>query len=286
MDPVAQRYREALLDTLGAVPRQTPILLSGGMDSMTLLFGSLALEREPVAYSYALENWNYSEDWEAAHAVCVEYGLTHLTVRLPTDDAELVELTRRVIRIGKTTRKTAVQCLYAIVPLIETIYEHGHRGVITGTGGIVSDNRRAKILGADYEKNREELEAQRRSDLLGGDPESATEVMKRVIQELRVIPWEPYSMEPLAEVGLSIPYPEMNDPVAKGVGCRAFPEFFGEPPYRWWRQNSSLQVNGGIRDLHERLLSLPVNKRGSQRVVGVYNDIEAELAGGEQLSLT
>lgn len=285
-DQAAARYREALLETLTGVPANLPILLSGGMDSMTLLAGLLALGRKPVAYSYGLGNQLHSEDWIAAHAACEKYGLKHVTVIVPSDNEGLVEGTREAIRIGETTRKTAVQCLYALIPMLRQVQADGNAGAITGAGGIVSDNRASKILGADYETNREGLETKRRTDLLGGDPGSATEIMKQAAAKLGVPLREPYSENPLAEVGLSIPYPEINTPVLKGIGCRAFPTFFGESqPYDWWRTNSSLQVNGGVRDLHERLLDLPVNRRGSRAVIGVYNDLQSEDEHGEQLQL-
>lgn len=40
-----------------------------------------------------------------------------------------------------------------------------------------------------------------------------------------------------------------------------------------YRRNSSMQINSGIRELHDELLKTDWNTKGFKSVVGVYNQI-------------
>lgn len=285
-DPDALKWREALLDTLRPLPPYAPLLLSGGMDSMTLLAGLLALKRKPLCVAYQLGE-RVSMDLETARHAAAAYELELMVAVIPEDDESLVRDVRTVLELTRNPRKTAVQCVHGLIYLIAAVQERRSLSVaLTGAGGIVEDNRLAKIMGADYENRKLELEDNRERNLLHGDPTGATETMKRVAKLLDFRLIEPYSREPVAHVGLSIPFPEMNRPKQKGIALRAFPEFFGDDPDTagWWRPNSSLQVNGGLREYHDRLIGLPeVNRRRSRNVVGIYNDMLAELTGPKAL---
>lgn len=290
IDETAARYQAALLETIEPYPEDSALLLSGGMDSATILAGLLTLGRKPQAYCYSLEGYE-SEDLAMADRMAATFGLSLRVITIPADLDRLLEDVREVIAITRNPRKTAVQCCHALLHLSRA-YLSDHDGhpppLITGAGGIVSDNRKAKILGANYALNGEALEAQRRTDLLGGDRNSATEEMKRFAVAMRIDLREPYSQNPLAETGLSIPFPEMNRPVPKGIACRAFPDFFRIPrngmPGRFWRPNASLQVAGGLREHHDKLLETDQRKE-ARRVVAIYNRILREQQDGEQLGL-
>lgn len=309
MDDDAIRWRSALLETVSEYS-DTPLLLSGGMDSATLLAAQLTLFAKPRCYAYRLGDL-VSDDLAAARALCDHYGLELVEVGIPTDLEYLLRITQRVIEMTRNPRKTAVQCCWALWPIFEAAIAQGDRLLLTGAGGIVEDNRQAKVWGhpnhywdppGGGERRRSAegvaLEDVRRPNLLGGNPESATETMKRFGEAFGCHLAEPYSMQPVADVGLSIPWPEMNRPVQKGIACRAFPDFFayGAPlskswrdgaPGQWWRPNVSLQVSGGVRDHHDKLLTYPAARPdGAQRVVAIYNRILREVEGdGEQLGL-
>lgn len=279
IDPVAVRWRDALLTVMEGVGDQ-PLFLSGGMDSATLLAAQLELGRRPHCFTYRLGE-RESPDLTAAREIARAFSLTLTEVRIPDLLPQLLQDVRRVIRLTGNPRKTAVQCCHAMLYLVPAVQAKDYKAAITGTGGIVDDNRKAQILAADYAANADELEAQRRSGLLGGDPSSATETMKRCVESLGLRLIEPFSMEPLAEVALSIPFPEMNGPVQKGIACRAFPGFFRTredgKPGRFHRKNVSLQVAGGLREHHDRLLEMPINAGlKAQRVVAIYNQIHRE----------
>lgn len=282
-DRDAERWRSALLETVEPY-RELPLLLSGGMDSATLLAAMLECGGRPTCYAYWLIDQPESEDLAAARMMCKAWQLPLRVIPLPTSLEEVVRDAKHVINLTRNARVTAVQCCHALHYLLREARRDGHRQIITGAGGIVEDNRKAKILGATMQDTRlhpaeraaaeQELEGVRRPNLLGGNAESATETMKRFGSIVGVTLREPYSEQPVADVGLSIPWPEMNWPRQKGIALRAFRTFFGDPERpRWWRPNSSLQVNGGLRDLHDQMLmDSQINRRGAQRVVALYNE--------------
>ena len=87
---------------------------------------------------------------------------------------------------------------------------------------------------------------------------------------------EPYSDEPLLSHAIAMDYAELNRLGTKfkqkGIALRAFPEFWSRG---WYRRNSSLQVNSGVREWHDTLLAdVELNPDGRHRaVVGIYNQI-------------
>lgn len=57
----------------------------------------------------------------------------------------------------------------------------------------------------------------------------------------------------------------------KMIDVKAFEDFYGSGA--WYRKNSNLQCNSGIREYHDLLLRTELNKRKSKNVVAIYNDI-------------
>lgn len=284
MDSAAMHWREALLDTLGRFP-DVPLLLSGGMDSVTLLAGLTVLGERPLCLTFALEG-EESPDVVAAREVAAYAGvpLSISWIRRST----LRENAREAVRVGGTARKTAVQCVAGILPLLRRLRDGGYQEALIGTGGVCEDNRRAQVLSADRSPGvRDELDALRRRNLYALDEGSATRVMSRVGAERGISLFEPFALQPIAEVGLRMSWEQMNTPRQKGIALRAFPEFFGDPGCpRFWRRNASLQVAGGIREWHDNLLSMPdMNPDGKwKRVQGVYGRL-LEQERGERLAI-
>lgn len=289
--------------------RDLPLLLSGGMDSATLLAAQLEWGARPRCYAYRLGD-RESEDLRAARRLCRDYELELVTVPIPTSRGSLVSVARKVIRETGNPRKTAVQCCWTLDFIFHVARAHRDTRLITGAGGIAEDNRKAKVLGAHYwldehrrslgrSKEGDQLEAARRPNLLGGNPDSATETMKRYARTQGMELAEPYSEQPVADAGLWVPWPEMNRPVQKGIACRAFPDFFAYSsplhrswadgsPGRYWRENVSLQVDGGVRDWHDTLLrDEEMNPGGrARRVVAIYNRIDREEKERDDAQLT
>lgn len=247
MDETAARWRAALMESLPE-ERDLPLLLSGGMDSMTLLAALLERGDRPPAFTYRLEGVP-SRDVDAARDVARDEGLPLCVVVLRRSPAAVDRDVRAVLRVLRRPRRTAVQCAVPILHLARAVGAFGRDAALVGTGGIVEDNAATAILAAQSEEAARKVRAE---SLRWRGTGNATEAMHQVAEVEGVTLREPYATDPLASLGLSLDVAELNRPTQKGIAARAFPGFFADRRRRSSR-NAPLQVAGGVRALHEGL---------------------------------
>jgi len=277
LDPIAAAWREKLLETVEPV-KDLPILLSGGMDSVTLALCQVILGGRPVCYSYRLGTF-YSDDWTSARNVAAALELPFVDVPIERSEAVLRRDLDEILLMTRRWRKTVVQCVHPMLYLSRRIAADGHRGAVVGTGAIILDDRTVAVLAASSEA--EALEY-RRLKLDDKNQDCGTGWMHRSSEMLGVPLREPYSEEPVAAHALELSYREMNRPRQKGIALRAFPGFFKDLR-RFWRRNSPLQINGGIRRWHKDLLGFEdLNPSGRWvRVQAVYRRRLDQVVEGE-----
>ena len=133
-------------------------------------------------------------------------------------------------------------------------------------------SRRKVTVG--YREHGEEWYRQARyediNDMAGSD-----QTILRMGPHLGVTIVDVFRYPKVVETMLAANHDEMHKPKPKMAACRAFPEFFKSGPF--YRDQSSLQVNSGMREWHDVLLSTRYNKRGNIGIMGVYNDIAKEM---------
>lgn len=272
------RWREALLETLRPY-RDLPLLLSGGMDSVALYAGLRALGSNPVCFTYRVED-RPSADVAAAARICREQGSRLVIDAVPADRASIERDVRYIVaRIG-TGRKSAVECAVPVWYMTRSVHFSGFTAVLSGDPGIVEDNR-AFSVGILQEGETERWAAYRRQRLYrrAEDGVDASEAMRMAAADWGVMIIQPYALDPLSEVGLSIPVADINSPRQKGIALRAFPDFFGYPDrLRYWRKNTSLQSASGLREAYAEAFG-----RGQRSVVREYNRLLRESTGGPTL---
>lgn len=273
MDETAARWRAALLEVVRAW-RNEPVLLSGGMDSVTLLRAAVELGGLPPCYTYRLDGED-GPDFEMAARVARDLGVPFREVVIPRTRRQLEADVREVIDLLRTARKTSVQCAQPIMHLARRVRADGFARAVVGTGAICLDDRTVMVVlgergeGAAREYRRDKLEDRYRDCGTGRMHEMALLCGVRLE--------EPYSDEPLRSVGLELDVAELNRPRQKGIALRAFPDL--EP---YWRRNVSLQVAGGVRAWHEELLGPNRGRPGAGDVTVVYNRVLEEVTSGQQ----
>lgn len=277
LDDQARAWRDCLLETMQPyVDGKLPLLLSGGVDSGTLLAACLELGHQPDCYGYAL-NSHASTDLTTARKMTTRFGCAWTAVFIPQNLDQLMADVREVITQLRTSRKTAVQCAQPIMHLARQIKKDGFDSVLAGTGGVALDGRAVMVkLAEEGEEAARELRAKALEDR---HHDTGTGAIHRMARLCGVEVQEPLSDEPLKAHALALDMADLSrGPKGygqKGIAVRAFPDFWmGQ---NWYRRNSSLQVNGGIRDWHEELLTSPLNPNGAEAVVAVYNRILKDL---------
>lgn len=276
MDAIAARYRELFLDVLAPLA-DAPLMLSGGVDSATILAGLLVLGKRPDCFTLQLGEQR-SADVAVAEQMVRAFGVPYHLVRIERSDAQLLADVRRMIDVLQTTAKCCIQCGQGAYHLALAVRAFGADVALTGTGSVVEDNRECAVI--LHTQGEEAARAYRRRTAVraAGDVMDGTKAMHVAALAAGVRMLEVYSREPLLSYALALDMAEINRPVQKGLALRAFPEFWSAG--KFYRENSSMQVNAGIREWHDTLLRSEYNKRGARAVVAVYNDIREDMQHG------
>lgn len=261
--------RQLMMDAVDRLGSSSPILLSGGVDSTAILAAQLQLNERPAIYTFRLKE-RESTDWRTSKQIAETFDLPFYSIEIP--ETELVADVKRVIVQIGSSRKVWVQCAYPFLYVLPKLQADIVTKVLWGVeaGSLLGDGRQAAVQAKQMtdEEERAFRYAYWHSDR----------------SERGVVPWassygiqmcDPYRDEALGEFLLSIPWRELQKPRPKEILQEAFPEMFSVVPFR---RHASYQINSGIRELHDTLLDDPeLNPGGNQRVVAVYNRIQAEL---------
>jgi len=276
VDDVAALWREKLLTTMQPYI-DLPIMLSGGVDSGTLLCAALELGGRPPCYSFKLTGPDIP-DVQVARKMANDFDLPFTLIVIPRNEEQLLNDIREVISLLGVSKKASVQCSQPVMYMCRQMKADGFDRAIVGTGAVCLDDKKVAMLWA--KEGEESARAYRAAKLNDKNTNCGTGNMHRMGRICGVPLVEPYSEEPLVSHALALDYAELNRPKQKGIALRAFPDFWKRGYYR---RNSPLQVNSGVREWHDTLLKSPVNN-GHQAVVAIYNEIRKELEAKGELA--
>lgn len=261
------RFRECICKDIAegiGNEKNVAVFLSGGIDSTSCLLACIDLGLNITAYTFYLEG-HESQDLHASRAISNKINVPLKEIVVPYSINKLQEDTIRIIKEFKTARKTAVQCIHPFLYIIPEVKEN------TIVSGLYADDlygtsRKGNIIGR---KNKREFDIFRLHSL-SQENYSCVYIRKAVEKSGKKLV-TPFKGGALQEYLMGLSWEQMNTPVAKYIAVSAFNDYYGRNA--WYRKNSNLQVNSGIREYHELLLKTPLNKRNSENVVGIYNDI-------------
>lgn len=251
---------------------EAALLLSGGVDSATMLAALLSEGVKPSVFTFRLSGYE-SSDFKVARDMAREFGLPFHPVIIPQTVDALINDVYRVIRLIRTGRKTHIQCCHPMLYVADAVREAGLTTAIWAStlDFVFGSNRRAQV--ALRAGGQEAFTAYRRK--AAADPDSSDASIEATFASRGVALRDPFNNPALIEFMLERTSNDMHYKMQKGIAVRAFPEFWQRGA--WYRPHDSYQINSRLREFHDVLLSQPINRRKSRAVVAIYNDILTEV---------
>jgi asparagine synthetase B (glutamine-hydrolysing) len=257
--------RELLEKVLTDAPQNPAIALSGGVDSVSVLFALLELKKEPQAYTFHIAG-HESTDLRAARAVCDRFDVPFTPVELPTDIQTIKEDTYSIINGLGLTAKTDIECIWPRWYLLDAVSEST---LITGdcADAHFANSKRGAI---HYRDSVEKMNQYR--DEHFGDPNYAQlRTIRKIGKALGVNTVRaPYRDEAFRELFYDQPWDAVNTPRMKEPILEAYPGRFRSVP----THSANLQTSDSkIQDQFEKLVNSTWNINDWKSPVGIYNAI-------------
>ncbi len=264
-------FREMFLKHVDAIPKPFELMLSGGVDSTTVLFACLHLGYKPRCLSFHLDGHN-SEDFNSARKLARHFDLELHPVVIPSDLPAVVADIKRVLPMVEHMKRTIVQCM---IPWLYICPQMQTKNVVVGlSADAYYCNSRAYMK--MYAEHGEQYMLQHRYADLDNKAYSEYHIRK-IAQSYGKTFNDPYYHKDIESWFKQFKLSSLNSPYEKHVTIRAFMDYFSQGNFR--RPRQSYQVVSGIRDLHGRVLMQDrrYNPEGFSDPVALYRRMAGKL---------
>jgi asparagine synthetase B (glutamine-hydrolysing) len=241
--------------------KEVAVLLSGGVDSISVAFAAQRLGKTIHAYSFCLdthESYDYMKAKEIAEICKWEFT----GIKVPTNN--LVEDFHRLVKLD-CRKKTHFECVY---PFLYVYPEIKEKYVLSGWGadGFYGISKKALI---NY-KHTQELFDEFRDNYFKPDMRAGYNWHKKISDEHKKIFVTPYLDDSVKNFFYSKSWDELNKPYQKHHVRDAFPQF---KLIKNVKKHLNLQIDSGIINLFETLIdNKEINFKGRTRVMDICRD--------------
>ena len=243
------------------------LLLSGGVDSLSLGFAADDLGKRVVAYTFQLGEWE-SSDSVAARRAADMFGWEFVLIKVPVDNLcnDFITLAEEYACKKKTQFECAFPFLYVFPVLSE-------RFVLSGVGadGHYGLSRRAMtdVLGVkDRAESRRVFDSLRRKYYSSENPGGIIQLGTLASNYGKVL-CLPYRDQSVFDHFIGMGWHDINKPQQKTPVLRAYSEQFRRCGTR---KHLNLQLASGIDRVFESLLSSSLNTKNRKRVMDLCRD--------------
>jgi asparagine synthetase B (glutamine-hydrolysing) len=251
--------------------RSVAVSLSGGTDSLAMLFCCVELGIKPVCYTYTVQGF-LSDDLKRAQTVTQKYGLALNIANIPTDDEAIINDCKYLIRRG-VRGKVCIQCMHGHMHTSKLVKEPI---ILNGSGidGLYGAYKQFILSAKKFRMMPNEFNVMRQKHLTNPNDDAMGDQSKEY-GEYEVEVLYPYREKNVVEYMMGKTWDELNKPYLKASTMRQFPQF---KEFGWDKSlRGSQQIMAGTRALHQKLLQSRYNTKGYKRVEFVYRAMEADL---------
>ena len=237
------------------------VLLSGGVDSISVGFAAERLGKKVHAYSFCLET-HLSYDFQKAKEVAEIFNWPFTGIEVPTKN--LTKDWHRLVQLD-CRKKTHFECVY---PFLYVYPEIKQKYVLSGwaADGYYGISKKAMI----HYKHTQELFDKFRDNYFSPEMCAGYNWHKRVADEYDKVFVTPYLTESVKEFFYSKSWDEVNKPFQKHHVRNAFDEFKRTGKIK---NHLNLQIDSGIVELFESLLpNKEINFKNRSRIMDMCKD--------------
>ena len=250
-----------LMNEIDVPDNDCAVLLSGGVDSISVGFAADRLGKKVHAYSFCLDT-HLSYDFQKAKEVAKIFNWPFTGIEIPTKN--LAEDWHRLVQL-ECRKKTHFECVY---PFLYVYPEINQKYVLScwAADGDYGISKKAMI----HYKHTQELFDKFRDNYFSPEMCAGYNWHKRVADEYDKVFVTPYLTEPVKEFFYSKSWDEVNKPFQKHHVRNAFDEFkkIGKI-----KNHLNLQIDSGIVNLFESLLpNKEINFKNRSRVMDICGD--------------
>jgi|6_EtaG_2_1085325.scaffolds.fasta_scaffold02497_5 asparagine synthetase B (glutamine-hydrolysing) len=254
-----------LMEELDNTPQNVALALSGGIDSLSVMFTLLRLGRSVTAYSFRLDAVQ-SSDFSEARTWAARFDVKFVPIVLPVQVSRLKDDIRELVDQYGLRRKTDIECAWAFLYLIPAVTESV---LVTGSAsdGHFGISKKAMI---HFRHSAKQLDDFRRMTF--GNPNYAQQqTVSAIGKESGVDLKVPYASRSMQELFMGTEWEDINKPKQKQSILESFDTEFASGKVR---PHTNLQLGDSkIAEHFTKLLTSDWNVRNHKSVVGIYNDV-------------
>jgi asparagine synthetase B (glutamine-hydrolysing) len=264
----AERLRHALVGAMSAFSdEEVALLLSGGVDSLSLGFAAMRAGKRVSAYTFQVEDQE-NADVRAARQAAQAFGWNWTLVNCDTSHLERDFL--ELARTWECRLKTQFECTWPFLQVIPRIRE---RVVMSGIAADGHYGLSRKALARYRVKESKENFDRFRSDYFAQSNPAGQQQQWSLIGSLGKRQFAPYLYPVVIELMREFDWRQLNRPWQKMLTLLAFREEFGRIGRR---DHANLQLVAGVDRVFERLLLTKVNVHRRHRVLDLCRDYSKE----------
>ena len=237
------------------------VLLSGGIDSISVAFAAHRLEKTLHCYTMHVDGV-VSKDAQNAINTANEFGWNITVIDVPTTN--LVNDFKHLVQHYNCQKKTQLECTWPFLYVYPKIKE---KELLTGWGadGWYGVSKKACM---HYKEPKEKFDEFRRAYFDAPNPVGVRQ-QEQLCREHNIKFIAPYFEPRVEQYMMQYDWYEMNKPIQKVKVVEAFPEFKRTKV----RRHENLQLAAGVPDHFEKLLDNPeINLYNRNRVIDLVRD--------------